>query len=201
MRHLPLLTTLPMPREPRSRYPRSTTCKASTVAQRFQQEPELAERFRKRVIELQPPHCLGDPAAALNRIMQQAWHEVSPPCPVRLRAPEHAAVGLVQELWALRRQHRQTPRTYSVLRGWLHAVKLARAQGQLKKACRARKEKRVDTLLREAEQSRFPSTIFSVVKKHLNLAHCVYSCAMNRVSYLQVRGIGTHSLIPPYRLP
>ena len=158
MRHLPLHASLPMPSEPRSRCPRRAPCKAATVARQLWQDPELADRFRRRVTD-------GDPAAVLNRVMQQAWHEISPPSRGIAVVQEHATAGLVRQLWALRRQHKQTPRTYSALRGWLHVVKLAKVQRALKKACRAKKRERVETLLREAEQSRFPSAIFSVVKK------------------------------------
>ena len=165
MRHLPLHTSLPMPSEPRSRCPRRAPCKAATVARQLWQDPELADRFRHRVAELQPANYSGDPAAVLNRVMQQAWHEISPPGRGIAVVQEHATVGLVRQLWALRRQHKQTPRTYSALRGWLHVVKLAKVQRALKKACRAKKRERIETLLREAEQSRFPSAIFSVVKK------------------------------------
>ena len=150
MRHLPLLTTLPKPQKPRSKCIRTSACKASEVASRLQQDPELAQRFQNRVAALTP-----------NRIMQQAWHEVCQPLPIRPRAPER----LVRQLWALRRQHRQTPRTFSVLRGWRQAVRLIRVQRLLKKACRAKKRERIENLLQEAEKSRFPSTIFSVVKK------------------------------------
>ena len=165
MRHLPLRTTLPKPQEPRSKCMRTTASKASEVTSRLQQDPELAQRFQHRVVALIPPTPIGDSAAILNRVMQQAWHEVSRPLPIRPRAPDHAAVGLVRQLWALRRQHRQTPRTFSVLRGWRQAVRLIRVQRQLKKACKAKKRERIETLLHEAEQSRFPSTIFSVVKR------------------------------------
>ena len=165
MRHLPLRATLPMPSEPRSRCPRRAPCKAATVARQLWQDPELADRFRRRVSELQPTSYSGDPAAVLNRVMQQAWHEVNPPNRDRAVVQEHATAGLVRQLWALRRQQKQTPRTYSALRGWLHVVKLAKVQRALKKACRAKKKERIETLLREAEQSRFPSAIFSVVKK------------------------------------
>ena len=165
MRHLPLRTTLPKPQEPRSKCMRTSACRASEVASRLQQDPELAQRFQHRVAALIPPTQVGDPAAILNRVMQQAWHEVCRPLPIRPRAPDHAAVGLVRQLWALRRQHRQIPRTFSVLRGWRQTVRLIRVQRQLKKACKAKKRERIETLLHEAEQSRFPSTIFSVVKR------------------------------------
>ena len=64
-----------------------------------------------------------------------------------------------------RRQRFQAPSTHSVLRGWLQAIKLARTQRLLRKACKARKRERINTLLLEAENSRQPSAIFSVVRR------------------------------------
>ena len=64
-----------------------------------------------------------------------------------------------------RKQRSQSPGTYSILRGWLQADKLARTQCLLRKACKERKRERINSLLLEAESSKHPSAIFSVVRR------------------------------------
>ena len=100
----------------------------------------------------------------LNRVLLQAWQSVKQRS--SREAGQHPeSLGLIRQLWALRRQRFQAPSTHSVLRGWLQATKLARTQRLLRKACKARKRERIKTLLQEAENSRQPSAIFSVVRR------------------------------------
>ena len=166
MRHFPLLTTLPSPVEPRQSKPKRTTLTAKVVALSLQEDTKLADRFSRQAGALMPPCLVGDPAAALNKVLHQAWQNVCPPRPPSTRAPEHRAVGLVRRLWELRRQRAQLPpRTFSVLRGWLQAARLSRVQRLLRQACKDKKRERVSALLQEAESSRHPSAIFSVVRR------------------------------------
>ncbi|CAE7236089.1 Pol [Symbiodinium sp. CCMP2592] len=112
-----------------------------------------------------PPTVVGDPAAVLNRVLHQAWQQIRPKTarPSQTSSPD--TLCLIRQLWDLRRAQAQPPRTYSVLRGWLQAARLQRVQRLLRKACAAKKCARVDALLIEAESSKQPSALFSVVRR------------------------------------
>ena len=55
--------------------------------------------------------------------------------------------------------------SYSTLRGWFLAARLARVQRLLRKACRARKRLKVEAFLSEAAASPHASAIFSAIKR------------------------------------
>ena len=138
MRHFPLLTTLPQPAIPR----KGPSARAPPTSKEGNNLLR-STRFQQQVDALMPPAPVGEPASVLNRVLQQAWQTVKPAA----------------------RQRTQHPRSHSILRGWLQAARLARIQRLLRKACKDRKREHIDSLLQEAESSKHPSSIFSVVRR------------------------------------
>ena len=68
-------------------------------------------------------------------------------------------------MWGLRALKSRAPVSYSTLRGWFLAARLARVQRLLRKARRARKHLKVEAILSEAAASPHASAIFSAIKR------------------------------------
>ena len=180
MYHLPVLASVLMPARPQDTPAQGPRLTASTVNATLRDHPHLATSLAAQVqqqLESMPTLSKSDstlasgedadPADVVNKALLRAWQAVTTDLPRQGRAvgTQPHSPGLVRQLWTLRRLRQAAPATFSVLRGWLQAAKLARLQRRLRKICRNKKKEKVELLLQEAAASPHLSVIYSVVRR------------------------------------
>ena len=78
---------------------------------------------------------------------------------------ETHSLGLVRQLWRLRRLRSNPSETHSLLRRWHIAARLAKIQRQLKRICRDKRRERIDGILQDAAASPHLSAIYGAIRR------------------------------------
>ena len=176
-RHLPLHATMPWPH--RRLLPRSTPGQKkwslTAVNHALRQCPEISQKFRHVAacrLQLHPHQPGDDPCAHLNAQLAKAWADVADTLGLHpgRDAPEVGMQPLpeasIKRLWHLKHLLQQQPAsTFAQRSQALHLRQSIRGlQKELRQRSKQRKQDRVDAILRQAESTASPSSLYKAAR-------------------------------------
>ena len=176
-RHLPLYATMPWPH--RRLLPRSAPGRRkwtlTAINTALRQCPELSQKYSHVAecrLQLHPCRPGEDPCDHLNAQLTRAWEDVADTFGLKPggQTPEAVAPSLpeasIKRLWHLKHLlKQQLTATFAQRSQALHLRHSVRAlQNELRKRSRERKQERVDAILRQAEHTASPSSLYKAVR-------------------------------------